>query len=164
MPTTNWVKPIGLWRWYINITITILDIIHRPVFYLKHDVSCRCFKQRNVNKIYRFVRTSQETFPLESNSLMLSIGLWRWYINVTIAILDIIYRPIFSETRRFGDWILSPETENISFYWTQISRFLLKTEPESSLWDVVLYIRGRTMDNAQDCESYTNSVVLKFLL
>jgi hypothetical protein len=23
---------IGLWRWYINITITILDIIHRPVF------------------------------------------------------------------------------------------------------------------------------------
>jgi hypothetical protein len=28
--------PIGLSRWYINITITILDIIHRPVFYLKH--------------------------------------------------------------------------------------------------------------------------------
>jgi hypothetical protein len=26
---------IGLWRWYINMTITILDIIHRPVFYLK---------------------------------------------------------------------------------------------------------------------------------
>jgi hypothetical protein len=30
---------IGLSRWYINITITILDIIHRLVFYLKHDVS-----------------------------------------------------------------------------------------------------------------------------
>jgi hypothetical protein len=29
----------GLWRWYINITITILDIIHRPVFYLKYDIS-----------------------------------------------------------------------------------------------------------------------------
>jgi hypothetical protein len=28
---------IGLWRWYeyINITITILDIMHHPVFYLK---------------------------------------------------------------------------------------------------------------------------------
>jgi hypothetical protein len=26
---------IGLWRWYINITIIILDIIHRPGFYLK---------------------------------------------------------------------------------------------------------------------------------
>jgi hypothetical protein len=24
----------GLLRWYINITITILDIIHCPVFYL----------------------------------------------------------------------------------------------------------------------------------
>jgi hypothetical protein len=30
---------IRLWRWYINITITILDIIHHPVFYLKHDFS-----------------------------------------------------------------------------------------------------------------------------
>jgi hypothetical protein len=29
---------IGLWRLYINITITILDIIHRPVFHLKHNV------------------------------------------------------------------------------------------------------------------------------
>jgi hypothetical protein len=28
---------VGLWRWYINITITILDIIHRPVFHLRHD-------------------------------------------------------------------------------------------------------------------------------
>jgi hypothetical protein len=26
---------VGLWRRYINVTITILDIIHRPVFYLK---------------------------------------------------------------------------------------------------------------------------------
>jgi hypothetical protein len=30
---------IGLWRWYINITVTIVDIILRPVFYLKHYVS-----------------------------------------------------------------------------------------------------------------------------
>jgi hypothetical protein len=29
---------IDLWRWYINITITILDIIHRPVFYIEHGV------------------------------------------------------------------------------------------------------------------------------
>jgi hypothetical protein len=30
---------IGLqWR-YINITITILDTIHHPIFYLKHDIS-----------------------------------------------------------------------------------------------------------------------------
>jgi hypothetical protein len=26
---------IGLRRWYIHLTATILDIIHRPVFYLK---------------------------------------------------------------------------------------------------------------------------------
>jgi hypothetical protein len=35
--TTNlgYGKSIGLWRWYINVTITILDIIHRPASYLK---------------------------------------------------------------------------------------------------------------------------------
>jgi hypothetical protein len=30
---------IALWWWYINVTITILDNIHHPVFYLKHNVS-----------------------------------------------------------------------------------------------------------------------------
>jgi hypothetical protein len=34
--TTNCV---GLWRRYINIALTTLDIIHRPVFYLEHAVS-----------------------------------------------------------------------------------------------------------------------------
>jgi hypothetical protein len=29
------IRSIGLWRWNINITVTILNIIHRPVFYLK---------------------------------------------------------------------------------------------------------------------------------
>jgi hypothetical protein len=33
------ILSVGLWRWYINITITILDIIHRPVSYLKHSFS-----------------------------------------------------------------------------------------------------------------------------
>jgi hypothetical protein len=32
--------------------------------------------------------------PYELKSLMLSIGLWRWYINITITILDIIHRPV----------------------------------------------------------------------
>jgi hypothetical protein len=33
------MKSLGLsWR-YINVTITILEIIHRPVFYLKQNVS-----------------------------------------------------------------------------------------------------------------------------
>jgi hypothetical protein len=30
---------ICLWRWYIKVTITILDIIHRPVSYLRYGVS-----------------------------------------------------------------------------------------------------------------------------
>jgi hypothetical protein len=35
------------------------------------------------------------TSRYESNRLMLSIGLWQWYINITITILDIIHRPDF---------------------------------------------------------------------
>jgi hypothetical protein len=38
--------PIGLWQWYINITITVLHIIHCPAFYLKHDVSETGFRLR----------------------------------------------------------------------------------------------------------------------
>jgi hypothetical protein len=37
---------IHLRQWYNNITITMFDIIHHPVFYLKHDISetqfCLC--------------------------------------------------------------------------------------------------------------------------
>jgi hypothetical protein len=32
------IRSIGLCRWYINITIKILDIIHRPVINLKYNV------------------------------------------------------------------------------------------------------------------------------
>jgi hypothetical protein len=40
----EWVKEeqirfIDLWRWYVNITITILDITHSHVLYLKYNVS-----------------------------------------------------------------------------------------------------------------------------
>jgi hypothetical protein len=80
------IRSIGLWRWYINVTITILDIIHRPVFYLKLN-----------STLYVCPYLTGNTLRLryESNRLMLSIGLWRWYINITITILDIIHRHIF---------------------------------------------------------------------
>jgi hypothetical protein len=60
------VRSVALQQWYTNITITILDFIN--FFYLKHDVSSKCLKQRNVNKIYRFVRTSQETHYISATS------------------------------------------------------------------------------------------------
>jgi hypothetical protein len=46
-------RSTGLWRWYINITITILDIIYGLVFYfLKH--------------VMDDVRTSQEAHYLSA--------------------------------------------------------------------------------------------------
>jgi hypothetical protein len=77
-----------LWRWYINITITILDIIHRPVFYLRLNSTLQ---------VCLYLTGNTLCLRYEPNRLMLYIGLWRWYINilVTITILDIIHCPIF---------------------------------------------------------------------
>jgi hypothetical protein len=58
------MRCIGLWRRYINIIITILDIINRTVFYLKHKIgNVRTSQEKHyvsatsqeVNSIYRFV-------------------------------------------------------------------------------------------------------------
>jgi hypothetical protein len=98
---------------------------------------------------------------------MPSTGLWRWYINITITILDIIHRPVFylkdnvSETgfsfrpqvepTNLGpkdgatlrlhalNWCFSrcPETEDSSTDWAQLSSFHLETEKESSLRNAV---------------------------
>jgi hypothetical protein len=67
---TGLVIFIGLWRWYISITITILDSIHRPVYYLKLNSTqlnpiglsvphrkhiTSPLRAQQVNVIYRFV-------------------------------------------------------------------------------------------------------------
>jgi hypothetical protein len=85
------MRSIGLWRRYINITVTVLNIIHSPAFYLKqwimfvyhrkHITSPR--RAQPVNAIYRFMTTDT---------------------IITIAILDTVYRLVlclkwnFSET------------------------------------------------------------------
>jgi hypothetical protein len=77
------MRSIGFWRWYINITVTALDIIHRYVLYIKQTID--------------HVRTRQEAHCLryELNKLMRSVVLWWWYINITIIILDTIHRCVF---------------------------------------------------------------------
>jgi hypothetical protein len=63
---------IGLWRWYINITITILYIIRRPVFYIKlYFIGLSVPHSKHINYHYK------------PNRLMPSKGLWWWYFNVT---------------------------------------------------------------------------------
>jgi hypothetical protein len=111
--------------WYINITITILDVIHRPVFYLKHS-----------STLYVRPYLTGNTLRLryEPNRWMLSIGLWRWYINITIIILDIIQRDVL-ET---GFCLSSGDS-----IWRQT---------ESS-WNIVFYLKDRTMD-VQNCDSH----------
>jgi hypothetical protein len=49
-----------MWWWSINITITILDIIHRPVFYLQLNLTLfrtlrLRYKPNKLNAIYGLV-------------------------------------------------------------------------------------------------------------
>jgi hypothetical protein len=70
-----------------SLTIAILNVIHRLSFIW------------NSTELYRFVcpYLTRNTLRLlyEPNRLMLTISLWRWYINITIAILNSIHRPVF---------------------------------------------------------------------
>jgi hypothetical protein len=111
------------WMPWFNVAVTILDNLHCP---------------GTVSKMHRFVRTSQETLCLryEPNRLMLSIGVWRWYIYIIIAVLDIIHCPVFylklGQRENFGlvNWASGYENEiqislQILWWGWQVSHFLI---------------------------------------
>jgi hypothetical protein len=118
LPSNDGIRPNT--SQYINITITIPDIIHRPVLYLKRMM---------------FVPHRKHiTSPLESNMLIRSISLWRRYINITLTILDIIHRPIsylkynistsgFCLRRQMETYLVRPNKATLC----------LRTETESTL-------------------------------
>jgi hypothetical protein len=81
---------IGLWPRYVNITITILDIIHRPVFYLK--LNSIDLSSSNIEHIKSPLRAQQVN------------AIWRWYINIAITILDIIQIPVLFEKKKKKDF------------------------------------------------------------
>jgi hypothetical protein len=93
----NIFQDLKIWRkyiihlWYFNnynqfITITVLDNIHRPVFYLKLNLT---------PQVCPYLTGNTLRLRYDPNRLILSVGLWRWYINITKTILDIIHRPVF---------------------------------------------------------------------
>jgi hypothetical protein len=68
------------------------------------------------------------------------------YIQVETTELD----PTELVSSRFG-----PEIETGSIYWAQLSRFHLKPETDSSLWNSVFKKKkDGTMDNFQNCNTY----------
>jgi hypothetical protein len=75
---------VGLWRWYINIIITILDIICRPVFYLNYvSETGFCFRLLGDPKRGSLAPPpprNQET-P-ETNFFDLSTS-WTWVVSFT---------------------------------------------------------------------------------
>jgi hypothetical protein len=120
----------------------------------------------------------------EPKRLMQQAGV-RWcYINITIAILNIIHRPVFyvkygvSETGfclclqvepidlrpiERATLCLRVRRQSTYIYWAQLSMINLKTEREYSLGNAVFYIKGRTIDIIQNLD-YTivrNLYILK---
>jgi hypothetical protein len=87
---------IGLWRWYINITFTILDIIHRPVLYLKHNVSETGF-------YLRLQVEPTQLGPMDTISLLFADSetiCIDWYHITTACVTSFNY----SLTQREGTW------------------------------------------------------------
>jgi hypothetical protein len=91
------IRSIGLWQWYINITITILDIFHCTVVYLKHDVSCRYLKQMNVNKIYRFLLRCPEIWIFELHA---ETDILHWWKKLDCTKQTYYYLFLWSEIER----------------------------------------------------------------
>jgi hypothetical protein len=117
----------------------ILDIIHRPVFYLKLSSTL---------SVCPYLTGNTLRLRYEPNRLMLSIGLWRRYINMAITILDIIHRPVFY-LKLYIPYLCCcwcQEAGTVSIYWAHRSRFHLKMETESSSRNVMFLNKDRTMD------------------
>jgi hypothetical protein len=105
---------ILLWRWYINTTITILNIIYIYIYRTIYNVQ-NCddgiiiqLSQFWTLYIYRTIYNVQNcddgiliqlsqfwTLYIYIQDDLWCSELWRWYINTTITILNIIDRPVF---------------------------------------------------------------------
>jgi hypothetical protein len=107
---------------FLLITITVLDIIHHPVFYLKHNVSKAEFcLHLQVEPEANLCLQTSATMPIEFKK---AIGV--------VTGLKVFW---FKKPYWWCCWCL--ETETSSLYWANQSRFHLKTETESSLWNFV---------------------------
>jgi hypothetical protein len=155
LPTRAWMSSIGLWWWHININTTILDSTHRPVFLTQLDSTLKVSPHLAGNKL---------RLLYEPNRLILSIGLWRWYINITIAILDIIHRPVFylkHDVSESGFWILQVEPTQMG----PIGRVSLCVLGPPEDWDRIESPKHRVLNKrpddeyVQNCDNYIRIVI-----
>jgi hypothetical protein len=75
------ISSVSLWRWYINITLTILDIINGPVFYWKHYISDTAFclgLQIEPTRMGHVGRASLSLRRLSKFHLKTETGFWLW--------------------------------------------------------------------------------------
>jgi hypothetical protein len=96
----------------IRLPVKILDIIYRPVFYLKLNVSLTGFCPRLLVEPTQLSSIDRATLCLRA------------------------------------------QMETTPTYWAELSRFHLKTETESSHWNIVFDVKDGTIDNVQNLSDY----------
>jgi hypothetical protein len=69
----SFVSSKGLWRWHSNLDVTVLDIIHRPLFYLKHSIweigSCLRLQLQPTRMAYSLSLERRRSWSFCSNNL-----------------------------------------------------------------------------------------------
>jgi hypothetical protein len=65
----------------------------------------------------------------------------RWYINITVTVLDNINRRVPYLKHDISEIGFCLRRQISSIYWVHLSRFHLKTQRQSSLWNFVFWIK-----------------------
>jgi hypothetical protein len=91
------------WQWYEGAQIDVKHSFAYNYHNFGHYLSSHPLLETQLSSVcLSILHRKHITFPSEPNRLMLSIGLWWWYITTTI--LDIIHRPVLClKIRPFGD-------------------------------------------------------------
>jgi hypothetical protein len=128
----------GLWRWYINIMVTILDIIHRPAFYLKHKNDNTCTSQE---AHYVYVTTPT--------------GLWRRCINIIVTIVDTNNRPVESYNITILNLkYVSRILVKLKLYLLSPTDWVPPKDGDRIQSPIFCALEETTIDNIKNCDSY----------
>jgi hypothetical protein len=115
----------------VPMNITFLNI-HRLVFVFKCPVSLSKYNVSETGFCLRLQVKPTQLGPIDRASpyLRIPVSLSRGYIN------QAQHRPSYIPLWK---WHTCPEIETSSIDWTQLSRFYLKTETESSFRNIVFW-------------------------
>jgi hypothetical protein len=118
-------------------------LINKPGVLSQHSASSGCRYSFQIRRVAADILNKQARTVNEWSFLSLE---YKYYVSG--------HHPsscFYLKTKRFGNWILSSSLEigTSSIDWTQLIKFSLKLKTKSSLRNVVILTKNRTMDDDQ---------------